>query len=216
MIYLLLGLAFLGEAEVANPVNVWVEIAELEAFLNQSINGEENPFGVFHSDPVRGFYVAQTGVFLIVPLRYRPVPSPLRNDGATLATRVKEPVVLDHAELQKKMRQWREKLKQEELLREADFEKSINQIKDLIPDILTKLPHLLQGERLFLIVEEREPAWYYSTLNLKRDKTRKVVTLTVAQDIIAKIKSQETTLPADWRSRVQRTTTNRRLRSLIP
>ena len=194
--------------------DVWEEIAAMELFIQQSLTRENNQVGILRSDPVRGYYAERTGVVLVIPIRHRGGVDMARQTEEKKLPAASETTALNRREIQKKVRDWKEKLQKSELIKDANFEKVVTQLRDMIPQIFSALSQLPTDEKLTLIIEERAPAWYYAGFSLIKEPTRKIVTLTVENG--EPIHANETVRDGDWSKRIKRTTVNRKLYSLVP
>ena len=198
-------LCILPEGPADPKLEIWEEIAVGEELIRTSIARSDNQFSVFSNDPVRGYYIQRVGVVLFVPLRYR------TNDRERFSERTQKTAFsLDKADTEKRMQAWKEKLQKDELTKEANFEKVVTHLKSLVPQLIATLKNLPAEASLTLIVEERLPAWY-SSLSLKKNPTRKVVTLSLDKELITRIHANETIMEREWLDSIKRTTTNRRL-----
>ena len=199
------------------PPPVWEEIAKLEDTIKQTVRENRTFFSISSNDPVQGYYIDRVGVMLMIPVRYRPAGDTLVSPSDVRAKAFNEPrkdeakPKVSRIEIQKKLEAFQEKLKESQLLKEANFEKVVDNLKNLVPELIGKLSSLPSDERLVMIIEERVPSWYYAGFSLKKNATRKVVTLTVDKDLISKIHANKTELPSDWTQRIKRSTTNRKL-----
>ena len=84
-------------------------------------------------------------------------------------------------------------------------------IKDSIPDVFTKLESLSAKERLVIVIEETPPAWLYASYSLKKQPTRKVVTLTIENDAYQLVKSSKTNPKESWNDLIKRSNARRLL-----
>ena len=197
-------------------LTIWEEIAGVEVLVKKRINEQGTRFGVFTSDPVRGYYLDQNGVLMLIPVRYRSqAPQPV-GDNATAIEGQAQTISLNRNEVNRRMRAWREKLQREDLLREADFEKIVTQLRDSIPEFIGRLTQLSSEEKLILVIEEREPAWYFAGLSVRHDSSRKLVTLSVNKSDVANVSSKETEFPGDWINKVKRINNQRDPGSILP
>ncbi len=204
-------------AEVPNTLTIWEQIAGAEVFIKGEVNKQDNAFAVFSSDPVRGYYIEEQGVLLFVPVRYKSQARSTTSgeQNLTVATRV-QPITVNREELTRQKRLWREKLRQEDLLKEAAFEELVTFLRNSIPKIGGHLSALPNSERLTLIIEEREPAWYFAGLQYRRQGSRKLVTLSVTKSDLDEISQHETEFPGAWIEKIQRTNNHRDMRTILP
>ncbi len=189
---------------------VWEEIAQLESALQRSVLDSGSGFAVSRNDPVNGYYIDHVGVVMLIPLRYSASSSTSRQQEARnrLNDRDTKPM-LDRVEVQKRYQSWVNELNRSASLKDANFEKVVNALRDMIPAIIGGLAHLPQEESLVLVIEERAPAWFYA--GFRKEATRKIVTLTVDKDLISIIHAKKTVMEEDWLRRVKRTTTTRKV-----
>jgi hypothetical protein len=197
-------------------LEIWSEITRLEDYVKQQVPDNETRFGVTYTNPVRGYYIDAKGVFLVVPVRYLANATHIAPAGEPQTSVGKEQTLpVDATAFQKHLSDWRDRVRRDELTKEANFEKVVANLKQVIPDILDMLGHLPTNESLTIIIEENYPAWFFSRLSVSQNPTRKVVTLVVDRELVAEVKSAKTVLNSDWLSRVKRINANRRL-AVIP
>ncbi|MBO1320796.1 hypothetical protein [Acanthopleuribacter pedis] len=203
--------------QVPSHLTIWEQIAEVEGFIKAEVNKQNRAFGVFSSDPVRGYYLDEQGVMLFVPVRYkkRSKPTTVREQTVPVAARTQS-ITANREELNRRKRQWRETLQQDELEKEAAFEELVTFIRNNIPKIGQRLPALKDSEQLTVIVEEREPAWYFAGLHYRPQASRKLVTLRVTKSDLDSIKEHETDFPGAWIQKIKRTNNHRDMRRILP
>lgn len=204
-------------ATVTEPnLKIWEEITSLEDFIRRSVAENKSQFTISNSNPVHGYYINRVGVVLLIPIRYRPkLEGPVKEKKLPRLGE-KRSSALQKREVQKKLREWRQEVSRRELIKDANFEQVVSNLKERVPDILKNLTQLQKSESLILIIEERVPAWYVAGLSLAKDPTRKIVTLNVDNDVIASIHANKTIIPGEIVKRIRRTTTTRRLASVFP
>ncbi len=200
------------DGKASQSSDLWTDIAVVENQIRRVVLDQTNRFMVTNGDPVRGYYLDRVGVVFLTPVRHVPrlTLEPERREKSIFPVENQKPD-LEKRVVERKIKAWKDQLQKAALQREANFEQVVAALQRAIPAILENLSHLPEGERLMLIIEEREPAWHYPGLRLRDKETRKVVTLTVDQTLIAKLKKVQTTPTADWQSGVKRTTAARNL-----
>jgi hypothetical protein len=199
-----------------NEGQVWHDIAEVESFVTAKMNEGFHTFAVSRNDPVTGYYIEGSGAVFVVPLRYRQS----RENGFSSDT---SPMFAQDqstrkADIQKRMREWREVLKKLELTRDADFEEMVRLVDGLIKYAVVKMPSLSDQDSLTFIIEERQPAWAVPRMSLSRRNSRKVVILKVDRESmqIGRSTNENETLFAQWQPDVTRITSQRATRSVLP
>ena len=213
---ILLMLAFQNPT-LEDPQNlIWGEISQLETTIKQAVTEDNSNFAISANDPVQGYYISRVGVFLVVPVRYRTsgdMPEQPASDSKAVPNLPQNPanMRISRKDIERRVRAWKQELARSEMVKDANFEKVVSNMKSLIPEVVATLRNLPDEESVMIVIEERIPAWYYAGFSLKKVATRKVVTLTVDKDLISHIDAQETVLAADWLKHVKRTTTNREL-----
>lgn len=195
---------------------VWQEIAEVESFVTAKLNEGYHTFAVSRNDPVTGYYIEGSGAVFVVPLRYRQSrENGFSNDTSAMFA---EDSTTRKADIQKRMREWREALKKLEFTRDADFEEMVKLVDGLIKFAVVKLPSLNEQDTLTFVIEERQPAWAAPRMNLSRRNTRKVVVLKVDRDSmrIGRNTNEDEALFAQWQPDVTRTTSQRATKTVLP
>ena len=196
---------------------IWEQITSLESFIKTSVGQNETDFVISQNDPVRGYYIEGRGVFLLIPVRYRAKAEPPQpSKKETQLLKDQPPAKLDKFDIQKRLSDWKEMLRKKELIKEANFERVVTNMKQAIPEILKILEQLPDNEALTVIVEERIPAWYYPGFSLNKNPTTKVVTLSVDKGEVSLIKANRTVLKTNWQRHVVRKNANRKLASYVP
>lgn len=194
------------------PPTIWEEIALLEGTIRKTVKENQTQFAISNNDPVTGYYIKRVGVVLMIPVRYRPavkVPKAqvegqqLKAPGATMN--------MDRKQLESRIRAWQDQIKRTDLIKDANFEQVVTNMKKMVPEIIGALKNLPQDESVIMVVEERVPAWYFTEYSLRKDAIRKVVTLTVDKDLISTIHADKTVMKADWLQRIKRTTATRKM-----
>ena len=213
MLYMLLGFQPSGSDGA-----IWRDIARVESFVTAKLNENYQPYGVNHNDPVTGYYIDGLGVVVVVPLRYRHIKEETSgaDSGPIFGAGLSEESGADRVTLTKRMREWRESLKRLELERDADFEKMVTQVNNLIKHVVLKLKSLPAHESLTFVIEERQPAWFSPTLSVSRNSSRKVVTLKIDRESINKGFENHGAMLANWRPDVVRVTTRRQYEKVLP
>jgi len=215
MTIFLLAWTFCFQTEQAPPPkpDLWSEIARVEAQIKKLTLSRPGHYRVLNTDPVRGYGLERVGVLFLVPIRYMPrAPRTESGEATSVFDLLAGKPDLNKRSVERKVQAWQESLKRIALERDADFEGVVAALKKAAPDILANLTQLPAGEKLMLIVEEREPAWYFPGLRLKDGETRKVATLTIDQALIAKWRANKDQT-GDLVQQVKRTTSTRGLGS---
>lgn len=195
---------------------VWEEIAEVESFVTAKLNEGYHTFAISRNDPVSGYYIDGSGVVFVVPLRYRQSrENGFSNDTSNMFA---QDASTRRADIQKRMREWRDALKKLELTRDADFEEMVKLVDNLIKHAVVKLPALSENDTLTFIIEERQPAWAAPHMSLSRRNTRKVVILKVDRESmqIGRNTNQDEALFAQWQPDVTRITSQRASKAVLP
>jgi len=190
---------------------IWHQVSEIESMVHSTVKSVGNTYGISAINPARGYYIPGQGVMLVVPLRFRALQNwrpAAKKEGKPVM--VGEDSATSSADLQKRITQWQEQQRAFELTREADFQQVVQAVKTSLPELAQALTDLGQGEVLIGAVEEAPPAYYYG-FSLKKNPTRRVVTLTVGGELFQMVKASEATRPDDWLKRVKSTTTRRTL-----
>jgi hypothetical protein len=206
-----------GEPTVLDgPDPIWEQIAVVEASVKQTVRSEQSQYTINANDPVIGYYIERVGVVLTIPLRYSPSVAQRTRKPESAETEKNlgnqaEPVQINRRALQKRIIQWQDQMRRQEMLKEANFEKVVTNLRGQIPAIITILSRLPREESLVMVIEERVPAWYYAGFTLNKEATRTVVTLTVDKDLLSRVHASATVMDQEWLDRVKRTTVNRRL-----
>ncbi len=203
------------EADDPN-LKIWQEITSLEDFIRQSVSKNNSQFTTSGNHSVHGYYIDRIGVVILIPVRYRPKLEGPVQEKALPEVGGAKPTVISKRDVQNRLREWRQEVSRRELIKDANFEQVVTNLKENVPEILKILTRLQTSESLTLIIEERVPAWYAAGLSLDKDPTRKIVTLNVDNDVIASIHANQTVIPGEIIKRVRRTTTERRLASVFP
>lgn len=203
------------------PLTIWEQIAQLESHLTDLVAETDSRFTVFHSDPVRGYYIDRSGVVIMIPIRYQHIYKghlipPESENPVALPSLDKSPKTLSSIAIRKKLNEWRSEVQKLEAQKNADFERLVNEIKIHVPNLVEALTGMTSGENLILIIEERVPPWYFAGLSTKNEPTRKVVTLTIDKDLISQMHAHQTDVPNDLLSHIKRTTVDRKLANIVP
>lgn len=198
-----------NHAEEKSELAIWEEIATLERMVLSRVNAQSDQFNVYQSDPVRGYYVDRMGVYLIIPVRYRYQRNQSQAENGAFALPSQNSEGLNQKDLNQQIRQWREMLQKESVNKDAEFEKVIGGMREMLPEIAKQLKHLSPEENLTVVIEEREPAWSMAGFRLNEDDSRKLVTLRVVKEALAEVYSRETTFSTEWMGKVKRTNSKR-------
>lgn len=170
------------------PSDLMQEIADAETLIGQKIRQMGLQVVLLDNDPVRGYDLGERGVLFVVPLRYHyrtaravdlefPELAVQRAQGQETA---QNPRTLDQ-----KIKAWRGELMKQASLKEANFEKAVNQVKALFPQLVSTLQHLSPRGEITVIVEEREPSWVQSSFTPKSHLKRRLVRLELNATTIA-------------------------------
>lgn len=189
---------------------IWTEISQAELELHEGIKKADSPYSVSSTNPARGYYLPGKGVFFVVPLRYRALSAWKAEEPSE--QKLKETIPLGKVDYQSRLSAWQERQKAYDALQEANFQKVVNAVKQTIPAIAALLKELQPNEDLVIAVEEAPPAYYYADFSLKKNPTRKVVTLTVTGATFQQVRTDKTERrDAMLMSQIQSVTTQRRL-----
>ncbi len=199
--------------QAAKPPAIWEEIALLEGAIRKTVTENQTQFAISNNDPVNGYYIKRVGVMLMIPVRYRPAASPakVKVETGKLDLGNAQTLEIDRKQVEERIKAWQDQMKRNELLKEANFEQVVANMKNMVPEIVGALKSLPEDESVIMVVEERAPAWYFTEYSLRKNVMRKVVTLTVDKDLISTIHSDKTVMKADWLQRIKRTTATRKM-----
>lgn len=185
-------------------LQVWEEIAQVEKVANLTVAQSESQYAIANTNPSRGYYVSGQGVILVVPLRYRS----LSRHRPQEANQTALPTVAFEKNLTLRLAKWREQNLAADVTREANFEKLLRALKKNLPHMMSLLAGLASGEGLVMVVEEAPPIYFSTSYWLKKNPTRKVVTLSIDSEMFQLVKTSKTELPIGW---IKQTTANRAL-----
>lgn len=199
-----------GNGAAQQPPTIWEEIALLESAIRKTVKENQTQFSIANNDPVNGYYIPRVGVMLMIPVRYRPTMRPPRKNVEHKQLNTPNGAVLiDRKQVNERLKTLQEQRKKNELLKEANFEQVVTNMKNMVPEVIGALKSLPQNESVILVVEERAPAWYFTEYS--RGGIRKVVTLTVDKDLISTIHADQTVMKPEWLQRIKRTTATRKM-----
>lgn len=189
---------------------IWKQISQAELELHEGIKKADSPYSVSSTNPARGYYLPGKGVFFVVPLRYRALSAWKAEEPSE--QKIKETIPLGKVDYQSRLAAWQERQKAYEVLQDANFQKIVTAVKQRIPAIAALLKELQPNEDLVIAVEEAPPAYYYADFSLKKNPTRKVVTLTVSGAAFQLVRTDKTERrDAVLMNQIQSVTTQRRI-----
>lgn len=187
-----LGLFFLSGFLLAQEP-IWEEIARMENQLQRGINALGIEATVFNNDPVRGYYVAGQGVFVVVPVRYRlqttsalDAEFPRKQNAEKRQIGENQPA--DQGQLSEKVRMWKQVISKRDALKEASYDQVLTHVEKALPELLTELNNLPNQETLVVVIEEHEPAYVYATFEPVKENQRRVSILKLGSDQIRALK----------------------------
>ncbi|PIE02274.1 MAG: hypothetical protein CSA81_07855 [Acidobacteria bacterium] len=181
-LFLLLGAN--PEAKLEKPtarLSPWEAVLAMEELLFKELNSKVEGIRIQSCDPVRGYMIGDSQMVLIVPVHH----SNDRNSFTGIRREKKQkmtPVVVENLrDHQRKARAFNEELNRKRVIREANFEAFIREIKAFCTQLKPKLKDLNPKIHLQIIVEERDRLWISSIHTGESQFKRRVITLSIPE-----------------------------------